>query len=227
MRITAQVLTGRQGSLLFYTTSFPEHSHLLCFPHLLRARVKNICLRTLLLIVKLLAFGAVVNWNHYIWKHVLREHCKHTMILINAQGCGYLNTIAGISNITSYECSHLQEGTLDKLISSIRLKPETKPLLLHHKYVSESSGNVLVSAWMPSSCQTRRHICLSVWVGVIHLFEDGGESYWYLINIVQRKDVFTSQWYLDEVVSSIFDNSFPFTVIEKMKNVVIIIIFVD
>ena len=46
---------------------------------------------------------------------------------------------------------------------------------------------------MPSSCKTRRHIYLSVWVGVIHLFEDGGESYWYLINIVQRKDVFTSQ----------------------------------
>ena len=117
--------------------------------------------------------------------HVQQSLIGRPTQLLNceSQGCEYLNAVAGISYKTSYECSHLQsiqyitttannvqlqEGTLDKLIALKILKSESKPLLLHHKYMAETSGNVLVSAWMPSNCQTRRCIYLSVWIGVIH-----------------------------------------------------------
>ena len=40
--------------------------------------------------------------------------------------------------------------------------------------MAETSGIVLLSAWMPSNYQTRRCIYLSVWVGVIHYYSKMG-----------------------------------------------------
>ena len=40
--------------------------------------------------------------------------------------------------------------------------------------MAESSGNVLVSAWMSSNYQTGRHIYLSVWVGEIYHYSKMG-----------------------------------------------------
>ena len=175
--------------------------------------------------------------------HVQKSLLVRPTRVLHCESQWCVNTVAGISNKTNYECSHLQtiqyitttannvqlqEGTLDKLIASKRLKPESKPLLLHHKYMAETSGNVLVSAWMTSNYQTRWCIYLSVWIGVIHYYSKMGRVLLafdqllhniccYCTHSTKKGCIHKSvaKWYLNEVVQRIFDKSSLCIVIEN------------
>ena len=106
-------------------------------------------------------------------------------ISCEAQGCEYLNFIAGVSEETSVECPHLQsiqyikknanviqlqDTFLDKLVEMKRLKTETREMLRELKYKADSLGHILASAWTPASHQSQRYVFISVWIGEIHYF---------------------------------------------------------
>ena len=94
--------------------------------------------------------------------------------------------------------------------------------------MAETSGNVLVSAWMPSNYQTRRCIYLSVWIGIIHYYSKIGRVLLafdqllhniccYCTHSTKKGCIHKSvtKWYLSEAMPSIFDNSRPSIVIKN------------
>ena len=164
----------------------------------------------------------------HVQKSILGQDTQS--LFCESQGCDYLQTVAGVSNQTSYECAHLQsiqyitrspelpvlcDETLDNLIEGKRLKPETKKLSKELKYRAESLGNTFVAAW-----DHEKYVFISVYVGEVHHYSRS-ERVVLLFNkasfdiscrcshSTQKGCLHTAaaKWYLYETMPHVFENS--------------------